>query len=335
MKALSLSLFIFLIVFGFKSFAQLNEPRCIIAYYPFEGNTLDSSGHANHAINHGASSTWGHLGNNNSAYELSGNVGMNGSDIFIEVPNIVDSLYNLTISLWVKHNSYSYYQYGETYISFGTLPAMGTVSTSIYYDKNYNVIRYVLMTDIGTYSCSTPYMSSWIGAFQHFALVYDGSNGVLKGYHNGAEVASHNGAVGKVKALGSYGGIGKHWWANGVGNSTRINGVFDEVKIYKCALDSITIEELYTSMPAYISTRDAINVYPIPSKEIVNFEFDNRNSEEHSLSVYNALGQEVRKIGGVTSSKMKIEKASLLSGLYFYRLRNDHSTISTGVFIFE
>jgi len=336
MKTLSLAVFLFLSVLVLKTQAQANSDRCLIAYYPFNGNALDSSFYGNDAIIHNASLTNGHGGCPNSAYEFTGNTGMNGSDIYIEVPNIVDSLTNLTISLWVKHNSYTYFQYGETYISFGTLPAMGDVSTSIYFDKNYDEIRFVAMTDSGIYSCSTPYQSSWVGTFQHFAMVYNGVNGELKGYHNGSLVATYNGAAGNIHAIGNYAGIGKHWWANGAGQSTRINGVFDEVKVYKCVLDSNQITELYTTaLPELVHQKTIAKVYPNPSNKDVHFEFSNLNYGKYSLHIYNSLGQEVRIIEGSTTHDFVLRREDLSTGLYFYQLRGEKGFVSSGEFVLE
>jgi len=335
MKFFILTFIIVLSLSVHNTFGQQNGDRCLIAYYPFDGNTLDVSGHGNNAINHNASLCSGHLGNSNSAYELSGNVGMNGSNHYIEIPNMVDSLDYLTISLWVKQNSYSYNQYGETYISFGTLPAMGTVSTSIYYDYDYNTIRFVVMTDSAIYSCYTPYLNSWVGTFQHFAMVYDSYYHTLKGYHNGSLVASFYGAAGKVKALGNYAGIGKHWWANAAGQSTRINGVFDEVKVYRCALDSNQILELFTSIDAQEKELVNLHVYPNPSHSRINFEIESKNLQNLKLSIYNSLGQKVRYINHIEGNVIQLDRFDLANGLYYYKLTDGQKIIRTGKFVFN
>ena len=295
------------------SHAQVNSD-CLIAYYPFDGNTLDQSGHLNNATNHGATLSAGYLGNQNSAYELSGNTSMNGSNIYIEIPELVDSLNRLTISLWVKQNSYCYYQYGEAYISFGTLAAMGTVSTSIYYDKNTSDIRFVIMTDSGTFSCATPFQSSWIGNFQHFAMVYDQGKGMLWAYHNGSLVASLNTVVGRVKTIGNYGAIGKHWWANAAGHSTRINGVFDEVKIYSCALDSLQILALYTSMDKVLAKESRIMIYPNPTSDHVTLEF--AHVQSGMLRISNMAGKQLIQTDIKNSDRVILNTKDLDAGVY-------------------
>jgi len=335
MKFLTISFVLLISLLSITIYAQTNGDRCLIAYYPFDGNALDVSGHGNNATLHNVSLCSGHLGNSNSAYEITGNIGMNGSDHYIEIPNMIDSLESLTVSLWVKQNSFCYNQYGETYISFGTLPAMGTVSTSIYYDYDYNMIRYVVMTDSGIYSCSTPYLSSWVGTFQHFAMVYDSYNNTLKGYHNGSLAASYYGAAGNIKALGTYAGIDKHWWANAAGQSTRINGVFDEVKVYHCPLNANQILDLFTSIDSQINENAKVHIYPNPSHNRIYIDLGTQSLQRLTLSIYNSFGQKVRFINHIQDNNLQIERADLANGLYFYKLTNGQKTISTGKFVFE
>lgn len=320
--------------------AQNQSNDCLLIYYPFNGNTIDSSNNGNNAIIHGATLTYDLFGNINSAYELSGNSGLNGSDVYIEVPNVVDSLENLTVSLWVKQNSYSYTNYGETYFSFGTLPLMGNTTTAIYYNLDYNSIDFYVMTENGKYSCSTPFLNSWIGSYQHFALVYDGVNGILKGYHNGVLVASNSNVSGRIESLGNYGALGKHWWANGAGYSTRLNCAFDEVKVYRCALDSLQIfDEYNTYLTASINNQQSQSfssrVYPNPINNACTFEFNNPNKEKLNLVLYNSLGQIIREFTDIKTNKFIFKKANLSSGFYFYSISNDSEVLDEGKLIIE
>ena len=45
----------------------------LIAYYPFDGNADDKSGHGNNGVVHNAVLTNDRLGNSNSAYQFNGN----------------------------------------------------------------------------------------------------------------------------------------------------------------------------------------------------------------------------------------------------------------------
>jgi len=219
--------------------------KTLLAYYPLDNNAKDLSGHGYHGTSIGGKFVADRFGNPGSACELKGNTGLNGSNIYIDLPNIVDGLDNLSMSIWVKHNSYSYDYYEEAYISYGTLPEIGYAATSIFYSETHHSIYFCVMTDAGRFSCSVPFVDSWIGQYKHYVLVYDGHRGLLKGYIDNELVASNENVSGAVYALGPYAGIGTHWWANGEGHSTRLNAVFDEARIYNYPLSVKQIMELF------------------------------------------------------------------------------------------
>lgn len=341
MKKLSLFILVLLIAASHNNLYAQNEPdECLLIHYPFNGNTNDHSYFGNNATTYGATLTDDMFGDTNKAYEISGNTGTSGSDIYIGVPNVVDSLENLSISIWVKHNSLSTSNYGETYISFGTLPQMGLASTAIYYSKDHNKIYFFVMTENGRFGCSTSFSSSWVGTFQHFALVYDGTNGILNGYHNGSLVATKTNVTGKVEAIGNYGAIGKHWWANAAGHSTRLNFVVDEVKVHRCALDSSDVMDEYTRYINSIGILQAtksktLKVYPNPFSSSCTFEFSNPDKQKLDVTIYNCLGQSVQEYHNITSKRLTIEKGMLKKGVYFYQIQNKLSVIDTGKLIVE
>lgn len=312
-KLVLLSLFSF-VLFIAVGFAQYND-ECLVIYYPFNGNLLDQSGYANNATNHGAVLTTGHNGTPNGAYKLAGNTGINGSDIWIEIPDVVDSLDQLTISLWVKQDASYNSQYGETYISFGTLPSMGTVSTSIYYDITYNQIRFVLRTTTQTYEYMLPFSSSWLGTYQHYAMVYSSSQARLWAYHNGQLVGTMTNVSGTVESIGNYAGIGKHWWANGAGHSTRLNASFDEVRVYKCALDSNQIHEDYSmAIEQSLIGDNRISVYPNPATDILTVEFDVNKSGTLIISDMTGKMLLSRELSNTPVAKINVEDLS--NGVY-------------------
>jgi len=76
-KTILITFFIFLI-FNSIIYAQSNG---VVAYYPFDGNANDSSGHGNHGIVHGATLSADRHGNSQSAYYF------DGIDDYIDVGN--------------------------------------------------------------------------------------------------------------------------------------------------------------------------------------------------------------------------------------------------------
>jgi hypothetical protein len=84
----------------------------LVAYYPFTGNALDSSGNGNNGTVNGASLTTDRFGNINSAYYFNGN----GNSI--GVTNKTLSLSgNFTFSCWVKINNLAPTYYDEAIFS--------------------------------------------------------------------------------------------------------------------------------------------------------------------------------------------------------------------------
>jgi hypothetical protein len=90
----------------------------LVAHYPFNGNANDESGNGNHGTVHGAVLTQDRFGNASSAYEVTENMGTNGSGNYIRIPDVIGGLDNFTISLWVNEDSISN-PHGEAYIQFG------------------------------------------------------------------------------------------------------------------------------------------------------------------------------------------------------------------------
>ena len=71
----------------------------LIACYQFENNALDGSGHGYHGTVNGATLTTDRFGNPDSAYSF------DGQNNFIEVDRFDELTQNLTITVWINHDS--------------------------------------------------------------------------------------------------------------------------------------------------------------------------------------------------------------------------------------
>ena len=79
-----------------------NSLNDLIAYYPFNGNAIDASGHGNHGDIYGAQSTLDRFGNSNSALYF------DGSDkLVVDNPEILPVGEEFTVNVWAKFNSLS------------------------------------------------------------------------------------------------------------------------------------------------------------------------------------------------------------------------------------
>lgn len=200
----------------------------LVASWHFDENTgdtvYDSSGNNNDGTIHGATWTTGVSG---SALKIEGD--------FVSIPDIVEGLQHVTISIWVNEQSMSVWD-GEAYIWFGD-HSNAHVDISHFGDNLY----YTVMST----SIEIPFSDTWRNTFQNYVLVYNGETGILKAYRNGALIEEKSGPPSNVTTYKTYAGIAKHWWYNGGSSSTRFNGLIDEVCVYNRALNASEIQQHY------------------------------------------------------------------------------------------
>jgi hypothetical protein len=77
------------------------------------------------------------------------------------------------------------------------------------------------------------------------------------------------------------------------------------------------------------------NLYPNPFTDYATIEFENKNSENYSIKIYNNLGQVVKIISNIITNKIKINRENLSSGIYFFQLKNDSGIRQTGKLVVE
>jgi hypothetical protein len=234
-----------MVLFLICGVAQADLKDGLVAYYPFNGNANDESGYGNNGTVYGATLTTDRFGKLNSAYLLSGNSGYYGSGIRIEIPCMIKNFTSISISLWARIDTAS--TTGEALIWFGSHGdgyvgiATDTLSSPkvIIYDNN--TMQGWDTTNKGGYAL----ISNPVGYFRHYAMVIDGSNGIVRGYYDGVKVVEYSVSPGAVNIFGNTCAVGKHWWDVARQSSTRINGVFDDIRIYGRALSAPEIQQLY------------------------------------------------------------------------------------------
>jgi hypothetical protein len=72
----------------------------------------------------------------------------------------------------------------------------------------------------------------------------------------------------------------------------------------------------------------AIKVLPNPSDNSATLLFNNPSKEEFTLSVFDARGQLVQTIGGITGSEVEVPRNDLAGGFYFFRLESKSRTLT-------
>lgn len=227
----------------------------LVAYYPFSGNALDSSGNNNNPSFNNATLTTDRFGNANSAYSF------NGSSSYVQIPNStsLNTGSALTVSYWVKPNAFYTDACTENYV----------LSKGLESGNNYEFAfgNQAYFTANGINNCSTPTDTT------HEAFYGIGIDGLLPTIHTGQwyhVVFTNNGKVSNMYVNGTLvvSGTAKVTFNNNdiyLGRYTSIastpywlNGVLDDIRIYNRALDSSDVKALYT--PANPACSNYLNI---------------------------------------------------------------------------
>ncbi len=101
---------------------------------------------------------------------------------------------------------------------------------------------------------------------------------------------------------------------------------------YSHAMSNIEDNRLQVGILDKLSTNQ-VNAYPNPFSEYTTIRFDNPDNSRYELIVMDISGKVVRKLGGITGSKVTIERHDLPSGFYTFDLRGKNRFV--GKFIIE
>jgi concanavalin A-like lectin/glucanase superfamily protein len=218
----------------------------LLAYYPFNANAKDESGHNYHLTNMGASLTIDRNGKANNAYYFNRD---NSTYMVAETSQNMMFSNKLTISLWMKPDAgasdlaligkfnvdnatglsfnlgwedvFSHFQWGLS-------SAINTGQAAC--DQNWNDVNVVDGIKTGTFPD---------GQWSFLALVYDGNK--VNVYKNGESIYSTNYTGNIVNCESGLLYIGR-WWLN---DASYFKGALDEISIYNRALSPKEIKELY------------------------------------------------------------------------------------------
>ena len=227
--------------------AQVNLKNGLMAYYPFSGNAIDSSGNGNNPSFNNATLTTDRFGNANSAYSF------DGKSSYMQIPNsaTLDSGNNVSISFWMKVNvfntdlcsgNYLFSRGGtQPYVTnynivFGNAP-YGTVQ-NINYCKTPIDTSHESIYGMGTSDLTPIHTGTWY----HVVLTNNGSVSIM--YLNGNIVSAQSASIiintadlilGRDYPQGA--AIDPYWF----------NGVLDDIRIYNRAITGNEVTALYTA----------------------------------------------------------------------------------------
>lgn len=225
--------FLLVLLFSFNCFiiqSQSLPPNVpangLVAWYPFTGNANDESGNGNNGTVNGATLIVDRLGSNNGAYSFDGvNDLINcGSSSTLSLTNSK----TLAFSFWIVNISNNRY-----YIS-----KYENGQNSNYAIGGENGKLRVTGDGSNVYDISSMGNSAW----EHFVVLYNGTNGIVECYKNGQFVGSNSLSYSTSESIVPFiiGGI------SGMGILT-FQGNLDDIAIYNRALTAEEIQQLYTA----------------------------------------------------------------------------------------
>jgi Concanavalin A-like lectin/glucanases superfamily len=209
----------------------------LIAFYPFNGNADDASGHqADGTLQNSPSFVDGPFG---KGVQLvgQGQFGLGGQHVTIP-PIDFSRMREFTVSLAANIEGNSSFPDGEGLIAFGSTPGTGLGVVDIGYGgpRNSGDLEF----HAGGATVSPPMRENDWGQWHRYSMVY--AKGVLTAYVDDQVVGT---ASGDVQSSVGNAGMGIHWWLNNpYGVSTRFVGSIADVRVYNRALGTDEISQL-------------------------------------------------------------------------------------------
>lgn len=205
----------------------------LIAYYPFNGNANDESGHGHHGVARGVALAVDRFGKQNSAYRF------DGTDDYIEVPDDdeLDLTLNLTIAAWILQKNI-----GSGGYRIVDKETAGT-GDGYHLDTFGLETPHRLRTCTGArcVSANTDYaLNEW----HHVVLVVSGTTATF--YLDGRQDGGGDiGGPAQMNTLSLF--IGRaHLSRDGLGgNREFFDGIIDDVRLYNRALTEAEVQRLY------------------------------------------------------------------------------------------
>lgn len=222
----------------------------LVGYWPFNGNANDTSGNNNNGTVNGATLTTDRNGNANSAYSFDGiNDFISTNTQSLQFPN------GITISCWAKLNaSTSTHQF---FVSKGYDSNDGAIFLgyrNFYSTENEYFAKSGIFSSNSEVYSGTPlnFPSNW----DHVVFTYD--NQTLSIFVNGTLKSSKK-YVSKLATLNKPFLFGSETNPSFTSQMYYTNGKIDDIAIYNRALTQQEITSLYTEVPYYSDTCNAVS----------------------------------------------------------------------------
>jgi hypothetical protein len=232
-------LLIFIALSTITAFAQ-NVPSYVptnglVGWWPFNGNANDESGNGNHGTVNNVNSAIDRFGNGNSAFSFNRQT---INEINVNNTSTLNSLSNISISIWVKLVSYN--EPGQAGYNHWINKSDQSNNHHFIFANNASQVYFYYTGAAGFFATNNlPQLNQWT----HIVVThnYDGSqNSICKFYFDGNLIESIP-AIQPINQTLDNLKIG----AFGAENYNRVDGSLDDIGIWNRALTACEIQDLY------------------------------------------------------------------------------------------
>jgi len=199
----------------------------LVAWYPFTGNTLDSSGNNNHGTNNGATLTTDRFGKANSAYSFNGT---KKNYISAQVTGIPLASNPRTVNFWAKWSGASYVN-SAMVINYGTKAPLQAFGCMIFSGNNW-----FMYNDANDLNSNKIADTSWVMV----TLTYANKNRRI--FINGVLINQDNMSLNTISNLLV---IGTNLFIPKNTVDDYFSGKIDDIAVYNRVLDTTEIKSLY------------------------------------------------------------------------------------------
>ena len=286
----------------------------LIAWYPFTGNAIDSSGNGNNGIVNGATLTTDRFGKANSAYSFDGSTNY----ISLQSNYIQDFSSKFTISVWLNQ-SYVSPNFNQTLVA----------TNAFRFQTATQLVIAAAWSPKGAITAQTNSNALQLNDWTHVVLIKNDSSVAF--YINGSKYDSSYSYPSLTSQIVNNLRLG----ADGlslIGLNDYFNGKLDDIAIYNRALDSTEIQSLYHQGGyALPITFDNISATKENSDIAINWQTTTELNTNHFIIQHSTDGSSFKDIGTVKAIGSGANSysftdnnptPSLLNGVVYYRLQS-------------
>jgi hypothetical protein len=315
MKKLFLSTLLLLLLVNFCE-AQFTLKDSLYAYYPFNGNAKDESGHGHDPSYNSATLTRDKDGHLNNAYAFGGS-----DSIIIKNFNYWNgTISGLTVSFWIKTAGAS------------TTTDILTASPCVFYIDRFSSDKIMAAFDANSQNNAATDQTSTsfnTNTWMHVVGTNDGTTTKL--YVNGNYEKSYS------EILYNHTTNNKFMMGYFHSPPVGLTGSLDEIRVYTRALSASEVNSLYAlGTPSGIDERPLqINagVYPNPSANGL-FEINfGKTLTNLNISVRDMAGKVVYENSGNECINYTLNLGNCAKGIYFLNIQSAEGTVSKKIVI--